>query len=220
VAGVIVLGVLVSGDGTNLQAILDAIATKTLEARVAVVCSNVAGAGALARARAAGVETVVVEHRKFADRREFDSAVVEVLRAHGVEVVVMAGFMRLVTDVLLGAFPWRVVNVHPALLPAFPGVHAQRQALAYGVRVSGCTVHFVDGGSDTGPIIAQAVVVVRDGDDENSLRARILSREHELLPRVLQWMAHGRVVVEPAGAPGERARVLVRGMSPSIGVTS
>jgi phosphoribosylglycinamide formyltransferase-1 len=218
VADVIALGVLVSGDGTNLQAIFDAIATGTLDARVAVVVSNVAGAGALARARAAAVETRVVEHTKFADRRAFDEAVVEVLRSHGAEVVVLAGFMRLVTEVLLGAFPWRVVNVHPALLPAFPGVHAQRQALDYGVRIAGCTVHLVDRGTDTGPIVAQAVVPVLDDDDEESLRTRILAREHELLPRVLQWMAEGRVSVEAPAESGGRARVRVRGVPASLGV--
>jgi len=218
VAGLMVLGVLVSGSGTNLQAILDAMTAGTLDARVAVVVSNVAGAGALARARAAKIETAVIEHGKFPDRRAFDAAVVGTLRAHGVEVVVLAGFMRLVTDLLLDAFPWRVLNVHPALLPAFPGVDAQSQALRYGVRVSGCTVHFVDRGTDTGPIVAQAVVPVLDDDNEDSLRARILEREHELLPRVLQWMAEGRVTVEGPLAPGARARVRVRGVSASLGV--
>ncbi len=213
----IVLGVLVSGNGSNLQAIVDAVAGGALDARVAVVVSNVAGAGALVRAKAAKVETVVVEHGKFPDRRAFDAAVVEALRAHGVEVVVLAGFMRLVTDVLLDAFPWRVVNVHPALLPSFPGVDAQQQAIEYGVRVSGCTVHFVDRGTDTGPIIAQAAVPVFDDDDEQLLRERVLTREHELLPRVLQWIAEGRVSVEP-GAAGRRARVRVRGVRASFGV--
>jgi phosphoribosylglycinamide formyltransferase-1 len=202
------LGVLVSGTGSNLQAILDAVAGARLDARVAVVVSNVADAGGLARAMASGVETVVVDHRAYADRRAFDAALVEVLRARGVEVVVLAGFMRLVTDVLLGAFPMRVVNVHPSLLPAFPGVHSQKQAFDYGVRVAGCTVHFVDGGTDTGPIIAQATVPVEEGDDEESLRLRILAKEHELLPQVLQWMAEGRVSVEPVA--GGRARVRVR----------
>jgi phosphoribosylglycinamide formyltransferase-1 len=182
--------------------------------------SNVAGAGALDRARAAGVEALVIEHQQHADRRAFDAAVVEALRARGVEVVVLAGFMRLVTDVLLGAFPMRVVNVHPALLPAFPGVHAQRQALAYGVRVAGCTVHFVDGGTDTGPIVAQAAVPVCEGDDEATLSARILAMEHELLPRVLQWIAEGRVTVESSAATGGRARVRVEGVrAPSVGLT-
>jgi phosphoribosylglycinamide formyltransferase-1 len=219
VGRVIVLGVLASGGGTNLQAILDAISAGTLDARVAVVVSNVAGAGAIARARAARVEAIVIEHGAFAGREAFDAAVVDALRARGVEVVVLAGFMRLVTGVLLDAFPWRVVNVHPALLPAFPGIHAQRQAFDYGVRITGCTVHFVDGGTDTGPVVAQAAVPVHDDDDEASLRARVLAREHELLPMVLQWMAEGRVTVEAPSSPGRRARVRVRGASPSVGVS-
>ncbi len=208
-ARVIVLGVLVSGGGTNLQAILDAIAAGTLDARVAVVVSNVPGAGALARAKTAGVEALVIDHRDYVDRPAFDAAVVEALRLRGVELVVLAGFMRVVTDVLLGAFPLRMVNVHPGLLPAFPGVRAQRQALAHGVRIAGCTVHFVDGGTDTGPIIAQAAVPVHEDDDEAALTARILVKEHELLPRVLQWIAEGRVSVEPG--PAGRPRVRVRG---------
>lgn len=214
----ITLGVLASGSGTNLQAVLDAIAAGRLDARVAVVITNVPGAGALERAKAAGVPTCVVDHKGFADRRAFDRAVVEALREHGVEIVVLAGFMRLVTDVLLGAFPERVVNIHPALLPAFPGTHGPRQALDYGVRVAGCTVHLVDGGTDTGPILAQAAVRVEDGDDEESLRERILAREHDLLPRVLQWMAEGRVTVEPPRVPGARPRVRVRGVKTVLGL--
>lgn len=206
----ITLGVLVSGTGTNLQAILDAIAARKLDARVGIVVSNVPGAGALQRARDAGVKTLVVDHTQHGDRRAFDAAVVEALRANGVDLVVLAGFMRLLTDVLLDAYPMRIVNVHPALLPSFPGIHAQRQAVEYGVRVSGCTVHLVDAGTDTGPIVAQTAVPVLDGDDEESLRARILKEEHALLPRVLQWFAEGRVAVEPAGA-GKRARVRVAG---------
>lgn len=212
------LGVLVSGSGTNLQAILDAIASGRLDAQLVVVVSNVAGAGALDRARAAGVEAVVVDHKTHADRRAFDAAVVQALRARGVDLVVLAGFMRLLTDVLLDAYPMRVVNVHPALLPAFPGVHAQRQALDYGARVTGCTVHFVDGGTDTGPIVAQAAVPVLEGDDEESLRVRILAREHELLPLVLQWIAEGRVTVDSPPPGGGRPRVRVRGASTAIGV--
>ncbi len=205
------LGVLVSGSGTNLQAVLDAIARRALDARVAVVVSNVAGAKALDRAREAGIVALTVDHKDFADRAAFDAALVEVLRAHEVDVVVLAGFMRIVTGVMLDAFPFRVVNVHPALCPAFPGVDAQKQALDYGVRVTGCTVHFVDRGTDTGPVIAQAAVPVLDGDDEEALKERILAKEHELLPAVLQWIAEGRVDVEPASAPGTRARVRIRG---------
>jgi phosphoribosylglycinamide formyltransferase-1 len=204
----IALGVLVSGSGTNLQAILDAVRDRKLDARVAVVVSNVEGAAALERARSAGVPAVVVDHKHFADRGAFDAAVVERLGEHGVEVVVLAGFMRLLTPVLLDAFPMRIVNVHPALLPAFPGVHGVRQALAYGVRVAGCTVHFVDRGTDTGPIIAQTAVPVLDDDDEATLTARILEKEHELLPRVLQWIAEGRVNVEATS--GARPRVRIR----------
>jgi phosphoribosylglycinamide formyltransferase-1 len=210
-AGMIALGVLVSGSGTNLQAILDAIARGDLDARVAVVVSNVAGAVALERARAAGVEAVVIEHTAFADRRAFDAKVVEVLRSRRVDVVVFAGFMRLVTETLLDAFPMRIVNVHPALLPSFPGVDAQRQAFRHGVRITGCTVHFVDGGIDSGPIIAQAAVPVRDDDDEEALRLRILAKEHELLPQVLQWIAEDRLTIEPPPTPGGRPRVHVRG---------
>jgi phosphoribosylglycinamide formyltransferase 1 len=198
---VITLGVLVSGGGTNLQAILDAIASKNLDARVAVVVSNKASAGGLLRATAAGVATVVLDHKAYAGREAFDAAVVDALRSHGVEWVVLAGFMRIVTRVLLDAFPMRVVNIHPALLPAFPGVDAQKQALDYGVRVTGCTVHFVDKGTDTGPIIAQRAVPVLEGDDVESLKARVLIEEHRLLPEVLQWIAEGRVSVVPSVAP-------------------
>ena len=207
-----VVGVLVSGSGTNLQAILDAVGNGQLGAKVGVVISNVPTAKALDRAKAAHVPAIVVDHKAFASREAFDAAIVEVLQAHHVDCVVLAGFMRIVTKTVLDAFPNRVVNVHPALLPAFPGLHAQRQALEYGVSVSGCTVHFVDAGTDTGPIIAQAPVPVLDSDDEASLVARILQKEHELLPLVLQWIADGRVsVVQPEKG---RPRVNVRPWSP------
>jgi phosphoribosylglycinamide formyltransferase-1 len=212
----IVLGVLVSGGGTNLQAIFDAVAAKRLDARVAVVVSNKADAGALARAEKAGVPTVVLDHRAYAERAAFDAAIAHELRRRGVEYVVLAGFMRILTPTLLDAFPMRVINVHPALLPAFPGVNAQAQALRYGVRVAGCTVHFVDSGTDTGPIIAQDVVPVLEEDDEETLKERILEKEHTLLPRVLQWCAEGRVRVEADGGTG-RARVRVL---PGGGITA
>jgi phosphoribosylglycinamide formyltransferase-1 len=218
VARVIALGVLVSGSGTNLQAILDAVAARTLDARVAVVISNLGQVAALERARLAGVEALVVDHNAFETRQAFDAALVRELRERGVEVVVLAGFMRLITDVLLEAFPMRIVNVHPGLLPAFPGIHAQRQALDYGVRVAGCTVHFVDRGTDTGPIIAQAAVPVLDGDDESTLSLRILAKEHELLPLALQWIAEGRIVVDPADVAGGRARVRVSGARAHLGL--
>ncbi len=203
------LGVLVSGSGTNLQAILDAVASGKLRAKIGVVVSNVPTAKALERAKKAGVETAVIDHKAHPSREAFDAAVVEVLRDKGVDCVVLAGFMRIVTPVLLDAFPHRVVNIHPALLPAFPGVHAQRQALEYGVRVSGCTVHLVDTGTDTGPILAQATVPVLDDDTEETLRDRILAKEHALLPEVLQWIVEGRVHVVPAAAEGGRPRIRI-----------
>jgi phosphoribosylglycinamide formyltransferase-1 len=190
------VAVLVSGSGTNLQAILDAQRAGTLgKARVVVVVSNVAGVRALERARAAGVPTEVLPHKQFATREAFDEALVATLKKHGVELVALAGFMRLLTPGFLRAFPERVLNVHPALLPAFPGVHSQKQALDYGARVTGCTVHFVDDGCDTGPIIAQAAVPVLDGDDVAALTARILVEEHRLYPAAIRAVADGRVRV-------------------------
>jgi phosphoribosylglycinamide formyltransferase 1 len=197
------IGVLASGGGTNLQALLDAAARGELgPGRIAVVGANVAGCGALTRAATAGVPTFVVDHKVHASRVEFDRAVIAELRAHGVELLVFAGFMRLVTTELLAAFPQRIVNIHPALLPAFPGMHAQAQAFRYGVKVAGCTVHFVDEGTDSGPIIAQAAVPVLDDDDDESLQQRILAEEHRLLPAVVRAIAEGRVRVE-----GRRVRI-------------
>ncbi|HEY5959091.1 MAG TPA: phosphoribosylglycinamide formyltransferase, partial [Polyangiaceae bacterium] len=200
------LGVLVSGSGTNLQAILDAVANAQLDAEVRLVISNVENVFALERARAAGVPHRVISHRDFTSRDVFDLALVDALRSAGVEWVALAGFMRVLTPRFLDAFERRVINIHPALLPAFPGVHAQRQALDYGVKITGCTVHFVDGGVDTGPIIAQRAVPVLDDDDEASLGARILKEEHAAYVEVLGWLAAGRVRVE-AGASDKRPRV-------------
>jgi phosphoribosylglycinamide formyltransferase-1 len=187
------LGVLVSGSGTNLQAILDAIAEGRLDARVCVVISNKANAFALTRARRANVPVRVISHKDHADREAFDAALVSALRDAGVTWVVCAGFMRIVTPVLLRAFEERVINIHPALLPAFPGIHAQAQALAHGVKVTGCTVHFVDEGVDSGPIIGQRSVPVADDDTLESLTARLLVEEHALFVEALSWIAAGRV---------------------------
>lgn len=190
------LGVLISGRGSNLQAILDAIAIGKLDARVRLVISNRPGVQGLARAEAAGVPTCVVNHKDYASRQAFDAAMVETLRHHGASWIVLAGFMRIVTAELLDAFPHRVINIHPSLLPAFPGVNAQAAALAYGVRIAGCTVHLVDAGTDTGPILAQAAVPVLEGDTEASLSERILHREHELLVHVLSAIAQDKLIVE------------------------
>jgi phosphoribosylglycinamide formyltransferase 1 len=189
------LGILISGRGSNMEAILDAIAAGKLDARVAVVLSNRSGAGGLETARERGVATAVVRHSEHPSREAFDARVVDVLREASVSVVALAGFDRLVSRVLLDAFPGRVVNIHPALLPAFPGLHAQRQALDYGARITGATVHFVDEQMDHGPIIAQSSVPVRDDDDEASLSARILAEEHRLYPAALQLLATGAVRV-------------------------
>jgi len=195
------LGVLASGSGTNLQALLDSCRAGRTGAEVALVLSNVPGARALERAAAAGVAHACLPSKGVADRAAYDAALVARLEEAGVEAVCLAGWMRLVTPTFLRAFgptaasrgcP-RVLNVHPALLPAFPGLHAQAQALAAGVKLAGCTVHFVDEGTDTGPIIAQAAVPVLDGDDEQRLAARILTEEHRLYPEAVGWLAAGRL---------------------------
>ena len=211
------LGVLISGRGTNLQAIIDAIEDGRLDADIELVLSNTASAHGLERAAAAGIATTVVDHKSFAGREPFDAAMVDALKTAGVEWVVLAGFMRIVTPVFLNAFPQRVINMHPALCPSFAGIDAQAQALDYGVRVTGCTVHLVDQGVDTGPILSQAVVPVRQDDNRDTLAARLLMREHELLTTTLQWIAEGRLTTEPvAGAGGDRLRVLLRGVDPLL----
>ena len=202
------LGVLISGRGSNLGAILDAIRDRRLSARLRLVVSNKAGVAGLTRARDAGVLTQTIPHGDFPDRESFDAALVEALVEAGVDWVVLAGFMRVLTPVFLDAYPNRVINIHPSLLPAFPGVNAQQQALDYGVRVTGCTVHLVDAGTDTGPIIAQAAVPVQDGDDREALANRILSWEHEMLVRVLGWISENKIEIVPATAE-RRARVRV-----------
>ncbi|MBI2898364.1 MAG: phosphoribosylglycinamide formyltransferase [Deltaproteobacteria bacterium] len=204
------VGVLVSGSGSNLQSILDAERAGRLgPATVVLVLSNRPGVLAIERARVAGVEVEVIDHRAFAgDRASFERALVERLLAVRVDLVVLAGFMRLLGKSFLEAFPGRVVNIHPALLPAFPGVDGQGQALRYGAKIAGCTVHFVDEGTDSGPVIAQAAVPVLDDDDEKALAARILAQEHRVLPRVIRWIAEGRVVRE-----GRRVRIVGLGVS-------
>lgn len=208
----IVLGVLVSGSGTNLQAIIDRVAAGRLDCRIALVVSNRPSVRALERATAAGVATRVIDHRSFTGREAFDGAVVEALRAAGVQLVVLAGFDRLVTRVLLHAFPERVINIHPALLPAFKGLHAQKEALDYGVKVAGATVHLVDEETDHGPIIVQGAVGVRPDDTEETLRDRILAVEHEIYPAAIQLFAEGRIQVRGR-------RVVVRGDRPGTAST-
>jgi phosphoribosylglycinamide formyltransferase-1 len=182
------LGILISGRGSNLQAILDAIRVGRLDARVGIVVSNVEGAPGLERAKKAGVETAVLSHKNFRSREEYDEALLERLRAHDVDLVCLAGFMRLLSPVFVRAFQGRILNVHPSLLPAFPGLHAQRQALEHGVKVTGATVHLVDEELDHGPILLQSAVPVLEGDDEESLSARILEQEHQIYPEAIALM--------------------------------
>ncbi len=196
------LGVLASGTGTNLQAIIDHCRQGTLEAEIVLVVSNNPDAGALQRAQHAGLRTLCIDHRLYDKRGDFDRAVIESLRKAEVDLVVLAGFMRLLSNEFLQAFPHRIMNIHPALLPAFPGLNAQRQALEYGVRVAGCTVHFLDSGVDTGPIILQAVVPVLDDDTEETLARRILAEEHRIYPLAIKLFSEGRLHIE-----GRRVRI-------------
>lgn len=202
------LGVLVSGRGSNLQAIIDASEARRIDAAVAIVVSDVADAYALERARAHGIKAAFIDPKGFDTREQFDEAIIDLLRKHEIGLVCLAGFMRILTPHFVGEFRHRIMNIHPALLPAFPGLHVQRKALRHGTKFSGCTVHFVDEGTDTGPIIIQAVVPVLDDDTEESLSARILTYEHQIYPRAIQLFAEGRLEVRGR-------RVLCHGVGPS-----
>lgn len=196
-----VIGVLISGRGSNLQAIIDAIAGGRLNARIGVVISNRADAYGLERAGRAGIETIVMPHKLFGDRADYDRALASELEARGVELVCLAGFMRLLGPAFIDRFPNAVLNIHPSLLPAFPGLDAQRQAFEHGVKVSGVTVHFVTPDLDGGPIIRQEAVPVLDDDTAESLASRILEAEHRVYPEAVQlvlernWSLDGRRVV-------------------------
>ena len=190
------VGVLASGAGTNLQALLDAAADPSYPARIAAVVADRGRAYALERARAAGVPAICIPRRRYADRATFEAALTEALRQRGVQWVAAAGFMRILSPTFLASWPGRVLNIHPALLPAFPGLDGQGQALRYGTRIAGATVHFVDEGTDTGPIIAQGAVPVLPGDDRDALAARILAVEHRLYPLALRQAVEGRLHIE------------------------
>lgn len=189
------IGVLVSGRGSNLQALLDACAAPDFPARVAVVISDREHAPALERARAAGVEAVWINPKDFASRESFDAALVRELEKRQVGLVCNAGFMRILSHVYVQAFAGRALNIHPSLLPAFPGLHAQRQALEHGAKVAGCTVHFVDEAVDAGPIVLQAAVPVEADDTEETLSARILKEEHRIYPAAVRLFAEGRLTL-------------------------
>jgi phosphoribosylglycinamide formyltransferase-1 len=194
------LAVLASGRGSNLQAIIDAIERGTLSAQIALVLSNKTDAVALERARRHGIPGVFLDPKPFAgrpdSRQAYDQAILDILRKHRIELVVLAGYMKIVTTVLIQAYANRIMNIHPSLLPAFPGLDAQQKALDWGVKVAGCTVHFVTEGVDEGPIIIQAAVPVLEGDDVARLTARILAEEHNIYPRAIQLYADGKLQVD------------------------
>ena len=195
---------LISGRGSNLEAILRTAEAERwateVPARVVAVISNRQDAAGLAVAAAHGVPATVIDHRRFASREEFDAALAEAIEAHSPDVVVLAGFMRVLSSGFVARFAGRLVNIHPSLLPAFPGLATHRQALAAGVRLHGATVHFVSSEVDGGAIIAQAAVPVRPGDTEEELAARVLQREHVLLPRCVRWLAEGKVALRDGRA--------------------
>jgi phosphoribosylglycinamide formyltransferase-1 len=189
------LGVLVSGGGSNLQSIIDHIEDGRLPAEVAVVISNEPDAGGLNRAQKHGIASEVINHRDYPSREAFEEKLIQVLESHGVELVVLAGFMRLLSSKIIDAFPHRIINIHPALLPSFPGTHVWQDQIDHGVKFAGCTVHFVDAGMDTGPIIIQAVVPVLDDDDADTLAQRILRQEHRIYPMAVKLFAEHRLEI-------------------------
>jgi phosphoribosylglycinamide formyltransferase 1 len=190
------LGVLISGNGSNLQSIIDHIEKGSLKAIIKIVISNNSEAYGITRAKTQGIPFVVLENGDFKSKEEFDLELVKILKENNVDLVVLAGFMRIITPTLLKAFTGRIMNIHPALLPSFPGLHGQKQAVEYGVKLSGCTVHFVDDGVDTGPIIIQRAVQVFDDDTEETLAARILKEEHKIYPQAIQLFANGKIEIK------------------------
>lgn len=190
------LGILASGNGSNVQAILDAIQKGSLDAEIRLLVCNKQGAKVMERAEKNDIPFVYIDHTQYSSREEYDTVVVQELLAEGVDTVVLAGYMRLITSLFLQAFPQRVLNIHPAILPSFSGTHGSADALAYGVKVSGCTVHFVSEEMDAGPVIIQAIVPVMQEDSAESLQARIHSQEHKIYPQALQWLAQERLFIQ------------------------
>jgi phosphoribosylglycinamide formyltransferase-1 len=190
------LGILASGRGSNFQAIIDEIEAGRLNARIKILIVDNPDAYAIERAKKHSIEHLYINPEEFSSRDEFFIRIADELKARDVELVILAGFMRIVRKPLIDAFPYRIMNIHPALLPSFPGLHGQKQAVDYGVRISGCTVHFVDEGMDTGPIIIQAAVPVSPDDNEDTLSARILKLEHKIFPEAIRLYAEGRLSIE------------------------
>jgi len=190
------IGILISGRGSNLQAIIDASEKGEIPAKVAVVVSNDPEAYGLQRAKKHNLPAVVIDNRKFKDKNTYELEMVKTLQKYEIDLVCLAGYMRIVGPVLLEHYKGRILNIHPALLPSFPGLHGQRQALDYGVKVSGATVHFVDEGCDTGPIIIQTAVPVLENDTEETLSERILEQEHKIYPQAIKLFAEGKLKME------------------------
>ena len=195
-ADLLKLGILISGNGSNLQSIIDNIEKGSLKAIIKIVISNNPDAYGITRAKKHGIPVVVFKNGDFKNKEDFDSKLIALLKDNDVDLVILAGFMRILTPTLLKAFPHKIMNIHPALLPSFPGIHGQKQALEYGVKLSGCTVHFVDEGVDTGPIIIQSAVKVFDDDTEETLAARILKEEHWIYPQAIQFFAEGKIEIK------------------------
>lgn len=189
------IGVLVSGSGSNFQSIIDQIEKGNLDASIKVVISNNPDAYALERAKKHNIPAVVIDHNNFQDRDEFDQKMIDILNSYSVELVIMAGFMRILTPLFIKAFPMRIMNIHPALLPSFQGIHAQERAFDYGVKFSGCSVHLADEGVDTGPIIIQSVVPVYIDDTAETLQQRILKEEHRIFPQAIQFYAEDKLEI-------------------------
>jgi len=195
-ADLLKLGILISGNGSNLQSIIDHIEKGSLKATIKIVISNNPDAYGITRAKKHGIPVVVLKNGDFKNKEDFDLELIRILKNNSVDLVILAGFMRIITSTFLKAFPQKIMNIHPALLPSFPGIHGQKQALEYGVKLSGCTVHFVDEGVDTGPIIIQSAVQVFDDDTEETLAARILKEEHRIYPQAIQFFAEGKIEIK------------------------
>jgi phosphoribosylglycinamide formyltransferase 1 len=195
-ADLLKLGILISGNGSNLQSIIDHIEKGSLKAIIKIVISNNPDAYGLTRAKKHGIPIVVLKNGDFKNKEDFDLELINILKNNSVDLVILAGFMRIITSTILNAFPQKIMNIHPALLPSFPGIHGQKQALEYGVKLSGCTVHFVDEGVDTGPIIIQNAVQVFDDDTEETLAARILKEEHRIYPQAIQLFSEGKIEIK------------------------
>jgi len=190
------IGVLASGRGTNLQAIIEAIEGGKIEGRINIVISDNRDAFALKRAKQNNIETQYVDFKSFKNREDYDKEIIKILEEKKIDLVVLAGYMRIISPYFIKMYKNKIMNIHPALLPSFPGLHAQRQAVGYGVKISGCTVHFVDEGVDSGPVILQKAVEVKDDDTEESLAERILKEEHQIYPKAIQLFSEGRLIIK------------------------